>query len=182
MKPLRIAAAVSAALIAFALTACGSSGDSPGIVIKPGAGTAASAPATPATDDSQEPASPTFGDTYKFEDGISVSISAPKKFKSSYPEDVKGTSVKMTVKFTNGTSKTVDPTMILISASSGESESEEIFDGDKGLNGGPDTKLKPGKSVKWDIGFDVKSTKDVQVDFTYSAMDSLDQDEVSFTV
>ncbi|ROS23800.1 hypothetical protein [Cellulomonas sp. PhB150] len=172
----RLVSLMAAAVLALSLTSCSS--DSP-TVTKP---SDSAAEETPGGDDSsaddtadddtggEDPASssdPVFGDTVTYDDGMEITVGKPKKFTpSEYAAgaDGDGTPMKFTITVKNGTDKAFDPTLVYATASSGGEESESIFDTDAKLGMSPQTALKPGKSVKWDVGFMIADPKDITLE------------------
>ena len=116
-----------------------------------------------------------FGQTYRYEDGLEVTVTAPKKFKpSEYAAgaEAKGTAVKFQVTLKNTGSKAYDPTLFSDTVSSGEAEAETIFDSENGFEGSPSTTVRPGKTVKFNVGYKVLKLKDITMEvspgFEYS--------------
>lgn len=109
-----------------------------------------------------------FGGTYTYEDGLSVTVSTPKKFKPSeyaFVEDAEAY-VAMTVKIVNKTGKPYDPSMFYATMQSGNEEAEQVFDSENDFNGNPDTKVLNGREVKFKIGYGVKDPKDLVLEVT----------------
>jgi hypothetical protein len=124
---------------------------------------------TPTPEEESGPAA--FGKTFTYEDGLAVTIGAPKKFSpsdSSFGGEGKGTSMQFQVTLKNATGATFDPSMASASVSSGEAEAEEIFDSAKKVGGAPETKVLNGKTVKFNVGFHVLNPKDITMEFTPS--------------
>jgi hypothetical protein len=181
-KPMLALAAVG---LALTLTGCGttpvsssSPADSaattaPSVAVEDAAedDTASAAPESEASDD----APVSFGQTYKYEDGLEVTVTTPKKFKPSeyaVGAEAKGTAVKFQVTLKNTGSKAYDPTLFSDTVSSGEAEAEEIFDSENGFEGSPSTSVRPGKTVKFVVGYKVLKLKDITMEvspgFEYS--------------
>lgn len=126
---------------------------------------ASSSSAEESTDTSMDDMTVKFGNTYQYEDGVSVLVGNPTKFHpSEYAVTGKGSPVEMQVTVKNGSKKAYDPAVFSMTASSGQAEAEQIFDSEKGLNGSPSTKVLPGKTVKFKVGFSVKNPKDLTVE------------------
>lgn len=105
-----------------------------------------------------------FGDSYKYEDGLTVTVSKPAKFK---PSDVSFVSKpqknyrQFTITVVNKTGKPYDPSMFTASLQSGNEEMEEIFDSAKGFEGSPTTKVLNGRETKFKIGFGAADPADM---------------------
>lgn len=99
-----------------------------------------------------------FGQTYTSPDGNwSVSVSQPVKYrKSQYASGGDGftsaAKVKITVKNLS-TGKSVDPSNLDVTATSGDREADAIYDFGNGLSGSPDAVVLPGRSVSWTEAF-----------------------------
>jgi len=110
-----------------------------------------------------------FGQSFTWEDGVTVTVSAPKVFK---PTDIAaGTEgykhfVMFTVVLVNKTGQPIDPSQIYYTAQSADNEASAIFDTDLGLEGAPETTLLNGRQTKFKIGFGVLNTKDVVLELT----------------
>ncbi|MFL6177316.1 MAG: hypothetical protein ACJ715_11755, partial [Ornithinibacter sp.] len=61
--------------------------------------------------------------------------------------------------------------------SSGDAESEQIFDSEKGIEGSPSTKVRPGKTVKFDIAYMVLKPADITMDVS----PGFDYNDATFT-
>lgn len=124
------------------------------------------------TEVDSEPAGPTlakFGEAYTYPDGLSISISEPEEFQPSEYAAVDETAasyVRFTVTVDNGTDTEFDPTLVLVTASSAEHESEQVFDIDQKLGGSPSTTVLPGNKVSFDVGFGVQDASDLLVSVT----------------
>lgn len=115
-----------------------------------------------------------FGDTVKFDDGSTLTVSKPVKFrpaeyaaggeKSKYHYKVK-------ISFTNKAKTIFDPTLTSVKMSSGDEEGEEVYQ--DGFDN-PSNKLLPGKKVTWSTGFGVKSAKSQTVTVSMGMLDYAD--------
>lgn len=123
---------------------------------------------------------PTFGDTYTYEDGLSVSISQPQEFTPS--ETAAGGEafedhLQFEVTIENETGEDYNPDLSHISASSGGQEADAVFD--EGIEGPPSTTLLDGQSTTYLVGFGVNDPSDVTVE--YSSIDFEDlRDSIIF--
>lgn len=183
----RLVSLMAVAVLALSLTSCSS--ESP-TVTKPSGSAAEEAPGgeesgaddDAADDDAASTSEPVFGDTVTYDDGMAVTVSKPKKFTpSEYAAgaDGDGTPMKFTITVKNGTDKAFDPTLVYVTASSGGEESESIFDTDAKLGTSPQTSVKPGKSVKWAVGFMVADPKDITLEVALN--DDFSRDSAVFT-
>lgn len=180
-------------IIGGLVNACGSSTESPdasgSTVTTP---TTATSPATPTTtavptapapdvtldepEADQDPTAVKFGQTFKLDNGNEITMSKPAKFRSSNSAAPKANAVGalFTVTVKNGTNVPMSLVMVRISAASGSTDADEVFDMDKRLGGGPTTRVRPGGSSSWRVGFIGDATKPWIVDV------SLDSDTVTF--
>ena len=133
----------------------------------------------------EEPANtnPTFGDTYTWPDGLSITISQPEEFTpSEYMGDIydleAGTPIKFTVTATNGTDEDLEAFGIDTQMSSGGKQSEAIFDSEAGIDM-PTVTILPGNSLEWNIGFIVADPADMQL--SVSDVMNFDSEKVHFT-
>lgn len=100
-------------------------------------------------------------------DGVDMVVSEPKPFEPSQTAAGVGEhNVSFDVKLTNTGTEPYDPVLVTITASSAETEAEQIFDMESGLEMGPTTQVRPGKSVNWTVAFSVADPADVQIDVT----------------
>lgn len=106
----------------------------------------------------------TFGETYEWEDGLSISVSAPKPFKptdsASGGEDA-AAHLRFTVVVVNGTGAKFDASGFSSTLQSNDQEADEVFDAAGGLDGSPSTTLLPGRQAKWEIGYGVANPDDL---------------------
>lgn len=127
----------------------------------------------------QEKTRPAFGDTYTYPSGLSVKVGKPEEFTpSEYAFKGEGTHLKFDITLTNDTGEEYDPVLFYASASSGDEESEQIFDGDE-LGNMPSTTILDGKKVKFSIGFSVLDPADITMEISPSF--SFDERSVIFT-
>ncbi|MFD5251479.1 hypothetical protein ACFWM5_01375 [Streptomyces bobili] len=92
----------------------------------------------------------TLNDTVEYETGVEVSLSKFTRGVSSEWASPESTPyVKFTVKLVNGGTKTLDATLLSVNCSYGTDgqSSESVFDSEKGLDGGPSTRILAGKSL-----------------------------------
>jgi hypothetical protein len=107
-----------------------------------------------------------FGQTKTFEDGLTVTVSAPVEFKpSNYAAASRAPFyVKFEVTLHNGTGTTFDPSFFSASLQSGSTDEEEVYDSGKGIGNAPDTKLLDGRDAVFWIGYGAEDTTDLVLD------------------
>lgn len=120
-----------------------------------------------------------FGEVFTYEDGVSVSVSAPVAFvpsewssASTSPEDTQWYYFKIVL--SNNSGADIDPYTIE-SVSSGGKESPSVFDmgnEEVGAIGDiPTTSVQPGQTVEWLVGYGLSDpasiTFDIQPGFQY---------------
>ena len=104
-----------------------------------------------------------FGQTYTWEDGLSVTISAPVAFTPSEFAALEDAAayVLFDVVIVNGTSENYDPVIFTTTVQSGTAEGSRVFDGASGLGGSPSTALLAGREVTFKIGYGVADPADI---------------------
>jgi hypothetical protein len=139
--------------------------------------TAEDAATTP--DEPEAPSEIRFGQTWTWEDGTSVTVSTPKKFTpSTYAAGTDGFKkfVMFTVTIKNGSKKKLDlfatPNLM-----SGETEASAVFDTDKGLEGTPNSSIRPGRTAKFKVGYGVTTTTDLVMEYS----PTLEHEDAVFT-
>lgn len=116
------------------------------------------------------PANPTFGETYTWEDGISVTVSPPEPFEPS-EYAIAGewpAYLAFNVKVVNGTQANFDPSMFSTTLQSGNTEGDEVFDSANGFEGSPSTTLLPGREAVFKIGYGVQDAADLVMEVSPS--------------
>lgn len=115
---------------------------------------------------------PTFGDTFTYDDGLSVTISQPEEFNPSetaFGGEEFDTHLQFEVTIGNETGEDYSPDLSHISASSGGQEGDSVFDSAQGLDSPPSTTLLDGQSTSYTVGFGVADADDLTVE--YSSID-----------
>ena len=156
----RLALGLLGLLIASVCSACLATGGNPDDNPPAGENRPASSEATDGGGPVQELA---FGKSYTWEDGVSVTVGKPKKFKPSEyaaAEKAKGY-LKFTVTVVNKSDKPLDLGLTYITVQSSNKEAEQVFDTENDLESTPDTKVLKGRESEFDVGFGVADTKDV---------------------
>jgi hypothetical protein len=107
-----------------------------------------------------------FGKSYTWDDGVTVTVGKPKKFKPSAYTVVDKTKryLKFTVTVRNKSNKPLDLGLTYISVQSGNKEASEVFDSVSGLRGPPATKVSKGRGSQFEVGFAVADPKDVRME------------------
>ncbi|MEU1117162.1 MULTISPECIES: hypothetical protein [unclassified Streptomyces] len=123
----------------------------------------AAAPATAAVTRAE-----TWGDTKKWGDGLTVTVSKPQQFTpSSYSigHETKNQAVKWHIKVHNGTKEPFQGVLMTVNVKSGADGEKctQIFDGDK-IGGGIEGTVSPGATGTADFGFDVPRDQLKKVD------------------
>jgi hypothetical protein len=104
-----------------------------------------------------------FGKSHTWDDGVSVTVGKPTKFKPSAYAVVEKSKryLKFTVTVVNKSNKPIDLGLTYISVHSGNEEAHEVFDSMSGLRGPPDTKVLKKLESEFDVGFGVADPKDL---------------------
>jgi hypothetical protein len=169
----RLALGLLALLIASLCSACLASTGGNSDDIRPAVETRTpssepSAETPPASSDPTASATPeretlTFGKSYTWGDGVSVTVGRPTKFKPSAFAVVEKSKryLKFTVTVVNKSNKPIDLGLTYISVQSGNEQAREVFDSMSGLTGPPDTKVLKGRESEFDAGFGVADPKDL---------------------
>lgn len=176
----RLAAALSViALTLGCASTSGSANEDP-----PSGTNADSSEAAAAEEPSEEPTEEdsgviAFGESYTYEDGLTVTLSPPAPFKPSYKEVVTGDGqpIQFEVTIVNNTGAPFDPSGVYTTVQSGNEEGEELFDTEAGLDGSPTTTLLDGRESKFKIGYAVKDPADLVLQMT----PSYDYEDVIYT-
>lgn len=126
--------------------------------------------AVEATTDSQTATEgrPSFGDTWAYDDGLTVTIGEPEPIEPAewarFDEDAQA-HLKFEVRVENSTGDDYKPNLIVTTASSGGREAQAVYDMSHDLDGSPTTTVLDGGSVTYNIGFSVADPDDVHVEF-----------------
>ena len=124
-----------------------------------------------------------FGSTYKWKDGLSVTVSKPVNYKPSDSSSVSFGEQKakgyrlFTVTVVNKTGKPYDGTLFNVTMQSGNEEMDQVFDSAKKIDGPPSTKLLNGRESKFKIVFGVNNPKDMVMEVS----PGFEYDSVIFT-
>jgi hypothetical protein len=104
-----------------------------------------------------------FGKSYRWDDGVTITVGKPKTFKPSAYTVVDKTKryLKFTVTVVNKSNKPIDLGLTYISVQSRNKEASEVFDSISGLRGPPATKVSRGRRPQFEVGFAVADPKDV---------------------
>ncbi|MBP1242673.1 hypothetical protein ABID92_001431 [Frigoribacterium sp. PvP120] len=179
-----LAVLISVAVLVVGLVAAGSVRDSIDESYGETGGSSSPDVAEPSepTDDASEEASSenaVFGDVWSYDDGISVSVSAPQPFTPS--ETAAGADQAAAVVFTvtvqNDTGANYDPIEAYSSVSSAGVEASQVFDSAQGLMGSPSTAVPAGQSATWQEVYSVSDPAQL----VYQIAPGYDYDAAIFT-
>jgi hypothetical protein len=170
------------AVAAFTLAGCGTSGE---VSDKAAAGVNRPADTTSAEQAASEspatPANPKFGEIYKYDDGLTVTISAPQPYTPSDSAFIGSSApaafVAFDVTVVNGTQANFDPSMFSVSLQSTNVEQEEIFDSANSVGGSPSTAILPGRESVFKVAFGATDPNDLVMQVS----PSFEHDSVIFT-
>lgn len=160
-----MAGAAAAMAITLSISGCGSQeptvsdpGEQAAQTASPAveATTAAEATTTAAEATTTAQGASAFGQEATWPDGVKIRISEPKPFQPSSVAAVIDKSVKnfvaVEVTLTNGSSAPVEASRTVLRATSGDAESNAVFDGERSTF--PTSRVLPGKSLKWEQAFE----------------------------
>lgn len=174
----KVGALLAALTITATMTACSTSDN--GEVVKNDT-TATTTTTTPAAEATTEAATnPVFGDSYAWDDGLKITVSAPTEVApSKYAAGVTAgwTNLAWTITIENGTSENYDPSMIYITVAAGGQEGTEIYDTD--WTGAPTSTILPGNTLSWAVAYSVADAASVQL--SVEDVLAMDKNEVIFT-
>ena len=108
----------------------------------------------PSLTDTEGPGILALGESFTYSDGLQVTVGKPQPMTSSEwaaPGGVAG--LVMDVTIVNGSPTPFDPSMGYATAQTGNTEAEEIFDSENGLEGSPSTSVLPGREVTYKMAF-----------------------------
>ena len=150
------------------LAGCGTSGE-----VTDGSASGSNRPADSATNEeaaateTSEAAAknPVFGETYTFENGVAVTISAPQPYTPSeyayVGEPAPAAFVAFDVVVVNGSAENYDPTMFTATMQSANVESEQVFDSENGIEGSPTTTVLAGREAAFKMAFGAADPADL---------------------
>ena len=143
-----------------------------------GAPTSPAEPTTPSDDASDDSATgedestgssenAAFGDTWEYEDGLAITVSAPEPYTpGEYAAGAdQAANLVFTVTVVNGTSANYEP-LLYEQVSSGGVESSQIFDSGTDVGGSPNTVIPAGQTITYRVAYSV--TDPAQVVFQIS--------------
>ena len=118
-------------------------------------------------DEEPEEESLDFGESYTWDDGITVTVGKPDKFKPSRyaAADKAEAYLKFKVTVVNKSKESLDLGLTYVSVQSANKEADQVFDSKNDLEGSPSTKLLKGRESEWEIGFGVVDPKDAVMEF-----------------
>ncbi|WZH52917.1 MAG: hypothetical protein PIR53_02730 [Nocardioides alkalitolerans] len=182
---------ITAATVALTLSACSDSDSDGKVDNDPPAGSNAAGSKDDAdeedetviaeeveeTEETEEPATnPAFGQAYTWDNGLTVTVSAPEQFQPSEYAFVEGegTPLKFTITVVNNTGDNYEPVGDYITLQSGNAEAASIYDMET-LSDTPSTVLLDGREIVYSIGFMAADPADLVMEFQPSdyALDSV---------
>jgi hypothetical protein len=106
-----------------------------------------------------------FGEAYRYEDGLTLTISGPEEFTPSPKAKTggEGNFVKFTLQVDNGTAKKFKPASVTVTVTSGGGQAGDVLDKKQGMTLAPGKPVKPGGQISWVQGFGVIDPQDVAV-------------------
>jgi len=125
-------------------------------------------PVSPATTAARQSVLRQFGDTYAWENGLTITVAKPKKFTpNTMRNGPKGlTAVKFKIKLTNASNETMSTDWFSASVISGGKAGEAIhFDRDNDFTI-PRVKIPVGKSLTFTLAFYIANTTEVSITTT----------------
>lgn len=182
------ATALSAALLTGAVLLTGCTGGA--VDDDPQAGSnrpTADAPADPAAGEAEVapepepepvdegPAVLSFGQTFTYENGVSLTVGAPGPYTpSEYAMDVAAPHVVVfPITIVNGSSAPIDPAMWYATVQSQNVEAEKVYDSEA-LGDEPSTSLLPGREAAFKVGYGVGDPADLVMEVTPGMMEYQD--------
>jgi hypothetical protein len=142
--------AVAAAVVAAAVSALITAGVDGDAEAKPAPTVTVTKTAADGGDAGAEDGVYALDDTAVYEPDTEVALSGLERaVTGEYAEPENTPYLKFTVKVKNGGEKALDVTQLTVNCSYGQDgrSSDSVFDSDAGLDGGPETKLLPGRSL-----------------------------------
>ncbi len=126
------------------------------------------------TEPTEEPVpvavNPTFGETYTYENGLAVTVSAPQPYTPSNSAAVGEPSppnfVVFDITVTNGTQTNYDPSSFSASMQSATTEEQQVYDSANGIGGSPTTTLLPGREIQFRMAFGATNPDDLVLEVT----------------
>ena len=131
----------------------------------------------PESGDGDTPSGPSLGETFEYEDGLSVSVSPPELFMPSATATMgpEPDYISVTVTVVNGTETEFSPLDVTVTVASGGGQGGDVLDPDSGI-GAPDAPIAPGQEASWKLAFGVLDGQDV----TVNVQPGIDRDPVIF--
>ena len=104
-----------------------------------------------------------FGQSYEWEDDLSVTVSEPVFFVPGTYASVQPANgyLKFAVSITNNSVDVYEPNLFSATVQSGNEEGDPVFDIDNDLMVSPSTAILPGRQSTFDVGFSVDNPLDV---------------------
>ena len=108
-----------------------------------------------------------FGDTYRFEDGLEITIGKPTApvFENKYEEERAGDNVvAIAVTIKNGTSESFDPVQMRMTMVSDGVEASTFYGSNYRY---PSATVRAGKTFKFNQAFEVEDKKDLELEVSF---------------
>jgi len=141
----------------------------------------ATVPAEPATPSEDAPAgeNATFEDTWQYDDGLAVTVSAPEPYEPSTSAGGadQAADLVFTITLENGTDANFDASLAIPTVSSAGTESSLIVDSQGVTSLSPSTVVPAGQSASWQVAFSVSDPEQIVM----SVWPSFDYDPAVFT-
>lgn len=119
-------------------------------------------------DDDRSDDSPQFGESYTWDNGLTVTIGRPTRFQpsdSAFGAEKSGTPLAFEVTLVNNTDSPYDASCDYVTVQSENREADQIFDHANQFNGPPQTKVLDSREAKFKLGFNVKNPKDLVLEY-----------------
>ncbi len=113
----------------------------------------------------------TFGETYTYEDGVSITVGDPVEFTPVGPYiEPANAYIYVPVTIVNNGSARVDPTLGYASVQSTNVEASYVYETET-LGDGPSTDVLPGRETAFRLGFGVADPADIVLEIAPNAAD-----------
>jgi hypothetical protein len=123
------------------------------------------AKSTPTTEAPPPVVNPKFGETFTYEDGLVLTVSAPQPYTPSeysyVGEPAPPAFVAFDITIVNTTQANYDPAMFFATMQSANVEQQQIFDSANGIEGSPTTPILPGRETVFRLAFGAANPADL---------------------
>lgn len=116
----------------------------------------------------ETPVNPSFGDSYEWSDGMTLTVSTPRPYEPSESAYLEPAAAYLAFDMTvvNGSDANFDPFMIYITAQSANVEAAQVFDSANGITGTPETTILPGREATFTVVFGVEDPSDIVMEIS----------------